>query len=41
MVSVDTAPASDYTLSFASSERLVMVIPTSITFSPDNQYGFF
>ena len=41
MISLENAPASDYTLSFSSSEELVMVIPQTLTFGPDNQYGFF
>ena len=41
MVSVDSAPATNYTLTFTSSNDLVMVIPDSITFGPDIEYGFF
>ena len=41
MISYSSAPASNYTLTFASSDNLVIVIPSSITFGPDNQYGFF
>ena len=41
MISYSSAPASDYTLTFASSNELVMVIPSSISFGPDNQYGYF
>ena len=41
MISYSSAPASDYMLTFTSSSELVMVIPSTITFGPDNQYGFF
>ena len=41
MISYSSAPASEYVLTFTSSSELVMVIPSTITFGPDNQYGFF